>query len=260
MPTNFSNPSLQQALWAFRKEQNNGNLLKVAQALLNTQVMAPAKWDKEPETDENGAIRFAPDTTISLMVVTNPQGGKYFPMFTDMEEVRKFYQDAEVQCLILTMQQYLPFLTGNPEVSGIVVDPKGADIPFNTQFLEGVANAGAAGGASLQQNTIHKGDHILLKNVDASIADLEAELISSGYHDPAIRAIYIKERIEDRDHPEKTHWFIVVDSDELDTGIFTRIGNRCKTVCHGKDMEFMFTNQKLGQDVAASSKAIYQRA
>ena len=259
MPATFYNQSLQEACKAFRQEQTNGNLLKVAQALLNTQVMVPAQWDLEPDKDEKGALHFQPETKISLLVVTNPNKDQFIPVFTQQEEVLKLYGNTEVQCLIMNIEQYLPFLTQNPELAGIVVDPKGADVPFNTQFLEGVVKASVKGTAPLQQNPIAKEENILLQNPGSGIQDLEAELISSGYHEPAVKAIYLKERVEDKENPDQTHWFIVVDSDELDTGIFTRIGTRCKPVSHGKDMEFMFTNQRLGQDIAASSRPIYEK-
>lgn len=257
MNNEFHNESMQQAMADLRKDQNHGNLLAAAQALLNTKVMIPAKWDREPEKDEYGQLRFDPQTKVSLMVIQAENGSRFFPAFTDMEEVKKFYKDHSVTCLILSMDQWMPFLESAKEnMNGIVVDPAGVNMPFKTEFLEGIQKANKK---SLAQNTIHKGQNIHLKNAGKDAEALEAALITSGFHEPDIRAIYLKERLEEPGS-DKTHWFIVVDSDKLDTGIFSRIGETCRPVCNGKDMEFMFANQKLGQDVAKTSVPIYSRA
>ena len=257
MNNEFKNTSMQQAMSLLREEQTQENMLAAAEALLNTKVMIPARWDKEPQTDENGQLNFAPDTKISLMVISSDNGMRFFPAFTEMEEVKKFYKDNQVTCLILSLDQYLPFLTSAKDtMTGIVIDPKGINMPFKTDFLEGIRKANKQ---RLDQNTIHKGQKIHLKNVGKEAQNLEAALISTGVHEPAIRAIYLKERVDDPMHPEKSHWFIVVDSDRLDTGIFNRIGQTCRPAANGKDMEFMFADQKLGHDIASTSTAIYTR-
>ncbi len=257
MNNEFKNASMQQAMENLRADHSQTNMLAAAEALLNTKVMIPAKWDKEPQTDEFGQLRFEPDTKVSLMVISAENGMRFFPAFTEMEEVKKFYQDHQVTCLILSLDQYLPFLTSAKDtMTGIVIDPKGINMPFKTDFLEGITKANKQ---RLDQNTIHKGQHIHLKNVGKEAEKLEATLISSGFHEPDVRAIYLKERVDDLKHPEKSHWFIVVDSDRLDTGIFNRIGQTCRPACNGRDMEFMFADQKLGRDIASTSNPIYTR-
>lgn len=257
MNNDFKNTSMQQAMDALRAEQNQATMLAAAEALLNTKVMIPAKWDKEPQTDEFGQLRFDPDTKVSLMVITSDDKRRFFPAFTDMEQVKNFYKDHEVTCLILSIDQYLPFLTSSKDtMTGIVVDPKGVNMPFKTDFLEGISKANKQ---RLDQNTIHKGQQVHLKNVGKDAENMEAALITSGFHEPDIRAIYLKERIDDVKHPEKSHWFIVVDSAKLDTGIFNRIGQTCRPAANGKDMEFMFADQKLGKDIASTSTPIYTK-
>lgn len=201
MNNEFKNTSMQQAMSLLREEQTQENMLAAAEALLNTKVMIPARWDKEPQTDENGQLNFAPDTKISLMVISSDNGMRFFPAFTEMEEVKKFYKDNQVTCLILSLDQYLPFLTSAKDtMTGIVIDPKGINMPFKTDFLEGIRKANKQ---RLDQNTIHKGQKIHLKNVGKEAQNLEAALISTGFHEPAIRAIYLKERVDDPMHPEK---------------------------------------------------------
>lgn len=259
MPSNqFNNTILAAALKAMRANQNQDTLLKAVQALLDTKILAPAKWDKEPVKAEDGSMNFDPDTKLSLMIVAGNDGSKYFPMFTSMDEVKNFYGSNPINCLILNIDQYLPFVeAAKEEVKGIVVDPAGADVPFQTEFLQGVRKAYKQ---PLNQNTIRKGTKIWLRNPDEDIHELEAALISGGFNESAVKAIYLKERVENPEEPDKRHWFIVIDADELDTGIFSRIGERAKNAAKGKELEFIFTDQKIARQVADTSEPLYTRA
>lgn len=253
----FENLSLRQALEKLKADQSKENLLKASRALINTKVLCPAKWDKEPTMEEDGNMHFAPDTRVQLMVVTNKEGQKFYPFFTGMQEVQNLYKEEPVQCLILGLPQYLNFLKASEGgIQGIVIDPASLNVVFPTKFVEGIAKAEKN---PLNQNTIHKGEKVHVRNLSKEYQDLEAALISTGFHEKPVRAIYIKERMEDPQNPDKTHWFVIVDSDELDTGIFNRIGAACRDAMHGKQMEFMFTDQKLGSDIARTSKPIYTR-
>ncbi len=262
MEFQFDNDILRKALQNLREENNDDNLIKAGQALVDTKVMVPAKWDKDPEIDAEGKTHFAPDTKVAPLVVTNENGVKLFPFFTSVEEVKKLYGEKGTNCVVLSMSQYMPMLlSAKKEITGIVVDPAGVDVPFPTQFLEGFVKAYKS---PLKQQQINSGESLYLRNPEGNLQDMEAALISGGFHDPAINAIYLKERLE-TDHPEekaenqKVHWFILIDSDEKDTGIFTRLSTLIKPAANGKDIEFMFADTRLGQDIKRTSKPIYTK-
>lgn len=52
----------------------------------------------------------------------------------------------------------------------------------------------------------------------------------------------------------------LVDANEKDTGIFTRLTAAIRGVVKDQELEFMFSDSKLGQDIARTSKPIYVRA
>ena len=76
MDFNFNNEILREALERLREDNRDENLIKVASLLVDTKIMIPAKWDKEPEVDEKGQLHFEPDTKVMPMVVTNENGLK----------------------------------------------------------------------------------------------------------------------------------------------------------------------------------------
>ena len=255
----FNNPALTQALENFLADKNNENLVRVSQALVNSPVLIPAKWDKDPKPDEKGQIRFDPDTKISLLVATrSTDDKKFYPMFTSNEAVSKFYQTQDqIGCLVLTLDQYLPFLlSAKGRVDGVVIDPSGLNVPFSTEFLEGIHKAARQ---KLEPNNLKAGSKVFLRNPEGDTQAIEAALISAGFHEPDIKAIYLKERVDNPEDPKDVHWFVVVDSDLMDTGMLTRIDNMIGKASGGKDIEFTFTKQKLGADIAATTKPLYEK-
>ena len=160
-------------------------------------------------------------------------------------------------CLPLTFRQLMPLvIQAKDEVDGIVINPKHANIPFRYQMLKGMYDTV---NKKVNPTTIRKGEKVHLKNPETNYNDLEAALISSGFHEEHINKIFLKERIPDLEHPEQTHWFVVIDTSDPDPKVFERIADLCKDALHGIGLEFMFTNQKLGQDIANSSRPIYEK-
>lgn len=257
MAVDFDNSVLRESCEKLREERNDRNLVRAAAALMDTKVLMPAKWDKDPEHTEDGKIRFTPDTKVSPMVVTNEKGTKLFPFFTNMEQLKKLYGQEPVNCIVMSVDQYLPMLEqAKDDVIGIVIDPAGCDTPFPTDFIKGFRENYRS---PLRPKNVHQGQSLFLQNPTGDLQNMEAALISGGFHDKEINAIYLKERVEPDKPDFKPTWFILVDSSEKDTTIFTRLTEIVRPAAEGREIEFMFADSKLGRDIASTSKPIYQK-
>lgn len=257
MDFKFNNEILREALVRMREDQTDENLLKAGTALMDTRILVSANWDKEPIKQPDGKIKFPNDAKLSFMTATDDKGEKMFPVFTSLEEMKNAFGDPGVNCMVMSSEQWMPMVKdAKGDVNGIVVDPNGVNIRFPADFLIGFKDAYRS---PLKERNIETNTNVFLKDPEGDMQDIEAALISAGFHDSAINAIYIKERLKDPESKETT-WFILVDSKEKDTGIFTRLSAALKPVARDKDMEFMFSDSKLGQDIAKSSKPLYVRA
>ena len=258
----FDNEILREALQRMREDHSDETLLKAGQALMDTRVLVPAKWDKEPVRTEDGKISFPPDAQLSFMTAKDSKGEKSFPFFTSLDEMKNAFGNPGVNCMVLGAEQFMPMIrNAKDDVNGIVIDPAGVNIRFPADFLIGFNDAYKS---PLKERSLKQNDNVYMKDPTGNLQNLEAALISAGFHEKAINAIYLKERLKDPKKPE-TAWFILVDSDEKDTGIFTRISAAVKKAIENdkelnKDLEFMFTDSKLGQDIAKSTHPIYVRA
>ncbi len=255
----LDNDVLRKALEACRANLNNETLGRAGRALMDTKVMIPARWDKEPIAMKDGQMQFAPDTKITVMVAENKNGMKMYPFFTSEAEVKKFFGDRKVKCLVMGSDQFVPMLEqSDSAIEGIVVDPAGVNFPFKSKLIIDLKKNYKS---PVKPETIKKGESVYLKNPEGDHNQLEAELISCGFHEPSIKSIYLKERLETANPEEgKTHWFILIDTDEKDTGLFKRISQQVRPYVEGKDLEFMFADSKLGQDIMKTSSPLYTKS
>lgn len=176
--------------------------------------------------------------------------------------MKKLYGEKGVNCIVLGMVQYMPLLmSAKEEIGGIVIDPKGVDMPFPTELLMEFAQKVRSNLKPILKSDQEK---ILLQDPKGNLQDLEAALISYGFHEPAIKALYLKERLE-VNHPEdnaeeaKTNWFIIVDVVERDTSIFQRIAEVVRPLAQGRDIEFMFADTEIGEDIKKTTMPIYTK-
>lgn len=69
----------------------------------------------------------------------------------------------------------------------------GVNVRFPSDFLIGFADAYKT---PLKQENLAQNSNVYLRDLTGDQQDLEAALISAGFHDKAINAIYMKERRE----------------------------------------------------------------
>lgn len=255
----FKNEPLKKALENLREDQSTPVVQKALEELMRGQVLAPAVWDKQPEKNEQGELVFQPDTKFSLMVVANADKELYFPMFTNMESLRKWNDDKEMQSLVLNFDQLMSFIEmSGDQVKGVVFDLKDENVPFTSQFLKGAKQA--AGKAKVEVNTLYKGDKVYVQEPEENVSDLVLALSTAGSLIDDVQAIYFKERV----YPEgedgvKNHWFVIVDAPSHDTTIFEKIGKASSRFAKGKDLEFIFADTGLSKKIIENSVPIYKK-
>lgn len=252
MVNEFKNTRMKEAMIKLKEEQTPETINTMLAALMTTRFLAPATWDKDPVLNEKGQMIFEPNTKFQLMIIETKNDGCFFPMFTDMEELKKWDSDPNVRSLVLTFDQFMPFIElAKNDIQGIVFDPLGANLPITNDMLFKLNEQQKI---SLQENEIKKGDKIFMRDPSENIDDLKAVLIEYAKENPNILSLYIKERV-DKEKP--SHWFMIVEAVHEDINIFKQIGQACRSVNHGKEIEFMFSSTSLSKNVMSNTKPIY---
>lgn len=117
----LSNPQLVGAIAAFRKKSTQETELPMIDALFRSQVIAPVQLINA-EQDLNMEDGEKHQTQIKFVMVQN-NDKKFFPAFTDMEELNRWKNPPEYRTMIIPFLQYAAMFQQNGDAEGIVVNP-----------------------------------------------------------------------------------------------------------------------------------------
>ena len=120
----IKNPALVSAMAEFKAKQNPQTEKEMLDAIAEASFIAPIALQKqldEVEPDENGQRQMQ----ASLMAVSNKDGSKFFPAFTDWLEFLKWKNDPEADTMVITFDQYCGILL--KPVRDQHRDPQGKD-------------------------------------------------------------------------------------------------------------------------------------
>ena len=229
MVNEFKNEKLQETLVLFNQNKDDETFRNLLNVFVTTNFLSPAQWDKDPVRDEKGALVFEPNTQFQLSLIQDDQGNSFFPVFSSMDQLKKWDEDDEIHSLVMTFDQYIPFVEmALSQIRGVVIDPFGANI--------------------------HKGDSLKLREPVSNVTELQRAICEFGETHPDILSIYLKERMV-KDQP--SHWFIVVDMIHDNKQVLQDLGNFCVPVNYGKDFEFMFGSMEIAKKIMADSVPTY---
>lgn len=252
MVNEFKNEKLQETLIVFNREKTDSAFRNLLDAFISTNFLIPAQWDKDPSRNEKGVLVFEPNTQFQLSLIQNDKGDSFFPIFSSMDQLKKWDQDSEIHSLVMTYNQYMPFVKmALNQIHGIVIDPFGANVLLDCNLL---VELDKNRGSQVSENPIHKGDSLKLRDPISSVTELQRAICEFGDSHPDILSIYLKERIV-KDQP--SHWFLVVDMINDDKQTIQDFGNFCTPVSYGKGFEFMFGSMELAKKIMADTIPTY---
>lgn len=248
----FKNDKMKAAMRALRDKENQFTIQHMVDSLITSQLLVPAQWDKDP-VEEQGQMIFSPDTKFQLMVINDDRNNCYFPMFTSMEELKKWDTENEIQSLVMSFEQYLPFVEISKDtVRGIVVNPYSENVPFTCDYILQVNQERIK---NLREHSIDAAEQFNLREPVANVEALKAQLAELGNTYTEIKSIYLLERLV-KDQP--SHWFVVVDMDPENPKLFQVIGETSRPFAKGKGTEFLFASTKEGRLVAEQYDPVYK--
>ena len=114
------------------------------QEVVKARFLAPASFDPEPETGEDGKLKLQPNTKVSFPEVANNEGKKYLPAFTDWKSAQK-WELKEGQRLIATnFEDYAAMGLRDQDASGFVINPLEENIRIERTVIAAIKQQQAA--------------------------------------------------------------------------------------------------------------------
>mgnify|MGYP004518088229 CR=1 FL=1 len=87
-------------------------------------------------------IQSAPDSTVDVpkfdipVMTSAGHGYLFYPVFTDMEELRKWNKDENAQIAVLRFDNYAEMVAEHENIHGLVIDPFGVNFPIERDMVD----------------------------------------------------------------------------------------------------------------------------
>jgi len=140
----IKNPQLVEAMNELKDKKTQEAERKFMEELGKARLLTPAVIKVK---DENGVYQDVKEgksdpenTQINFMMLSNAEGDKYLPAFTNLEEVRKWRKEENLQNVVTNIDNYMSIILSDENgPKGLVIDPFGSNIILPKQLFEAIA-------------------------------------------------------------------------------------------------------------------------
>lgn len=136
--TPIRNDELLESIHTVQKEPSTDNIVKMFNAVVAAELLAPITLDKDPTMEENDVF-LEKDTTISFELIKAANGDLYYPVFTHGEELKKCSKEQDQHTMKVTFEDLANMILNQGKVvKGFVINPMGENICFTADMIEGM--------------------------------------------------------------------------------------------------------------------------
>ena len=128
----LTNPELQAAVERMGRENSRESREAVLDIVISTaRFLAPVTIVPAPGRDVPDQ-----DAQIQFQLLANQDEKRFFPAFTNWEELRKLCGPKNQQTLVLSFDDYAGMVLRDKRAEGFVVDPFGTALTFDKAMME----------------------------------------------------------------------------------------------------------------------------
>ena len=122
----ITNPALKQAMERMHKGEHSREAQMVTlQLLLKAQLLAPVS-----------VAQGKGDAQIHFQLLSTQDDRAFFPAFTDLEELRRYFDKPDQQTLVLTFADYARMILKDKSAQGLVVNPLDNSLTLEQPLVE----------------------------------------------------------------------------------------------------------------------------
>ena len=139
--TPVRNDELLEIIHTVQKDPSTDNIVKMFNAVVAAELLAPITLDKDPTMEENDVF-LEKNTTISFELIKAANGDLYYPVFTHGEELKKCSKEQDQHTMKVTFEDLANMILNQGKVvKGFVINPMGENICFTADMIEGMIHS-----------------------------------------------------------------------------------------------------------------------
>lgn len=178
-----TNPQLVQAMDAMKQEKNPKTESAFVNTLKGSRFLVPANIDtvQQAQANPDGTVELKDQPQVKFVLFSNPEGQRFFPLFTDAAEINKWPDREKHQVAAITYRDVCQFFQreqSNPNsqgnIAGIVINPFAHNIMVPADSMLRILNTEAlAPGTKIQIGDLKEKPQELLDAISEHLKGVE---------------------------------------------------------------------------------------
>lgn len=246
------NPSLMRtACWFMQEDAKNPANEEMWKLLFleifNGEYIVPADTSKlKVDGIKSGEIKVGKDSEVAFPMLKNSEEKKFYPFFTDFNELRKYDMKSQYSALAANFKDLKKF---SGKADGIVINPFGVNIVLTSDMLDDIKRISAD--AQKKQSEIRIGEP---KEYPVKMVKAMSDYFSEN---PEISSAYLKLMFRD----EKASYLVAVDytGSKNPAEIYDKIAECAVPHAEGVPIDFIPVTNDFAQKVFKDSEPFYKR-
>ena len=223
---------------------------------MNTRMIGVILLSEEPEADENGMAKFKEGTTMQLPLLTAPNGSKFYPVFTDMQECEKWHEILEPKTMLVNFDEIYSIIKGNPDTNGVVINPFGENMMVDEKLLDHLKERKQ----NLNQQVVKEHISADTKISVADLAEFPVEMAKAMTQvlekEPEVKKAWLRLM---KKQEEVSYLFVVdMDGTGLEKSLFDKVAQAAQPYLKGVSINMITCREDLGKQAVEGVPAFYQ--
>lgn len=251
---NIKNDKLIEAMKILREGETKETLRNFFKEVTEAVFIAPARFGSEPQKDENGKLSFKGDVKVNFALLTNEQGQKVLPCFTDEETLSKSQFDSSFRRIILPYKQLSKLvLESNGNISGIAINPFTENCFISDAFIK---NYDESRNSNVKEKSFAKGDKIKLRTPKYQPVAMITEANKFFEKHPEVTRAFLQ-MLDDGKGDDK--YLIVLETSADVRPIIEELLPIVKPYSFGIELVFMKSTSMVGWKVTTITEPFYTK-
>lgn len=132
------NPALMLAISRMKENYNPDTQSKMVEEAMNARFLVPCMMQFKPGTEEEQR-RGPENTMVNFRMIKDPDGRLFFMVFTDMDELQKWEDNAKQNVMILGFDNLAAMVANEKSnTHGFVINPSSSNVVFRKEAIRNI--------------------------------------------------------------------------------------------------------------------------
>ena len=258
----INNPVLVQAMDAMKADRNPKTESAFVNALKAGRFLVPADVNtvQAAQANPDGTVQLKDQPQIKFVLFSNPNGERFFPLFTDAAEINKWPDREKHQMAAITYSDLCEFFKremdkgeGKTDMTGIVINPYAQNIMVPADSMLKILNT----------ESLAPGTKIQIGDLKEKPEELLNALLDIMPNEADIEKAYL--RVMKREDKQNPNFLLVLDINVETLGdagvkaLFDRVAEVAKPHLRGVELAIVPASNNFGQAALKNAVPFYEK-